>query len=173
MTFCTINRERVNFTALLYRTFRSNSKYNILCVPICFHVLLIYISEIQFNSENPIFTSKLHKKIWIEGFRHGSVKLNKTLVTNFFLLDLCNLLALLSVSFSYTLYFTCTQHNLKALYLVHLGIESKQGENFLSLQCKDKGEGGGLKILLVKIVIHNYISMPMPNKRHRNTCNSV
>ncbi len=35
-----------------------------------------------------------------------------------------------------------------------LGIESKPGENFLSLQCKDKGEGGGLKILLVKIAIH-------------------
>ena len=28
------------------------------------------------------------------------------------------------------------------------------GENVLSLQCKDKGEGGGLKILLVKIAIH-------------------
>ncbi len=32
-------------------------------------------------------------------------------------------------------------------------MESKSGENFLSLQCKDKGEGGGLKILLVKIAI--------------------
>ena len=36
----------------------------------------------------------------------------------------------------------------------NLGMESKSGENFLSLQCKDKGEGGGLKILLVKIAIH-------------------
>ena len=32
----------------------------------------------------------------------------------------------------------------------HLGMESKSGEN---LQCKDKGEGGGLRILLVKIAI--------------------
>ncbi len=35
-----------------------------------------------------------------------------------------------------------------------LGMESKSGENFLSLQCKYKGEGGGLRILLVKIAIH-------------------
>ncbi len=33
-----------------------------------------------------------------------------------------------------------------------LGMESKLGENFLSLQCKDKGEGGGLMISLVKIL---------------------
>ncbi len=32
-------------------------------------------------------------------------------------------------------------------------MESKPGESFLSLQCKDKGEGGGLRILLVKIAI--------------------
>ena len=35
-----------------------------------------------------------------------------------------------------------------------LGMKSKPGENFLSLQCKDKGEGGGWKILLVKIAVH-------------------
>ena len=34
-------------------------------------------------------------------------------------------------------------------------MESKLGENFLSLQCKDKGEGGGLTISVVKIAIHN------------------
>ncbi len=33
-------------------------------------------------------------------------------------------------------------------------MKSKPGENFLSLQCKDKGEGGGLRISLVKIAIH-------------------
>ncbi len=33
-------------------------------------------------------------------------------------------------------------------------MESKSGENFLSLQCKDNGEGGDLRILLVKIAIH-------------------
>ncbi len=47
--------------------------------------------------------------------------------------------------------------------LFFLVIESNPGENFLSLQCKDKGEGGCLKILLVKIAIHKGISMPMPN----------
>ena len=47
-----------------------------------------------------------------------------------------------------------------------LGIESKMGEIFLSLQYKDKVEGGGLKILHVKIAICKLISMPMPNKWH-------
>ncbi len=31
-----------------------------------------------------------------------------------------------------------------------LWMESKWGENFLSLQCKDKGEGGGLMIFTCK-----------------------
>ncbi len=37
---------------------------------------------------------------------------------------------------------------------LNLGMESKLGENFLSLQCKDKGEGEGVRISLVKIAIH-------------------
>ncbi len=46
---------------------------------------------------------------------------------------------------------------------IALGMESKSGENFLSLQCKDKGEGGGLRILLVKIAIHNRPTNWCPN----------
>ena len=42
-------------------------------------------------------------------------------------------------------------------------MESKLSENFLSVQCKDKG-GGGLMISLVKIVIHKQIFTPMPSK---------
>ena len=48
--------------------------------------------------------------------------------------------------------------------MTDLGMESKPDENFLSLQCKDRGGEGVQEFLSVKIAILNEILRTVPSK---------